>query len=58
MFLPLSKYILSVDATSKDIQTLVNVFRILAVAIIFVPFLSAYRGFYQGLRELVFLFVM
>lgn len=48
---PLSKYILSVDATSKDIQTLVNVFRILAVAIIFVPFLSAYRGFYQGLRE-------
>lgn len=48
---PLSKYILSVDATAKDISTLINVFRILALAIIIVPFLSAYRGYYQGLRE-------
>lgn len=49
---PLSKYILSVDATVEDINTLVKVFRILSLAVFLVPYLSAYRGFYQGLKEL------
>ncbi|MCF0109477.1 MAG: polysaccharide biosynthesis protein [Erysipelotrichaceae bacterium] len=49
---PLAKMAMGSAATPKDIQTLRNVFMILAIAIIIIPFLSAYRGFYQGLKEM------
>lgn len=49
---PLSVSVLGKEATASDIQTMKNTFLILSVAIVFVPFLSSYRAFYQGLKEL------
>lgn len=49
---PLAKDVLGNSATVSDIDTLKKVFMILSLAIVLVPFLSSYRGFYQGLKEL------
>ena len=49
---PLSKSVLGAEAVPKDIAILKNCFIILAVAVILVPYLSAFRGYYQGLKEL------
>ncbi len=49
---PLAKDVLGSNGTAGDIEILRNVFMVLSVAIILVPFLSSYRGFYQGLKEL------
>lgn len=49
---PLAKDVLGSSGTLADINTLKTVFFILAVAVILLPFLSSYRGFYQGLKEL------
>ncbi len=43
---------LGAEATVSDIQKLQTTFLILSLAIILVPFLSVFRGFYQGLKEL------
>ncbi len=49
---PLSSLILGPNSTPNDIATQRNLFMILSVAIFLVPFLSSFRGFYQGLKEL------
>ena len=49
---PLSSLILGPNSTPSDIQTQSNLFMILSIAIFLVPFLSSFRGFYQGLKEL------
>ena len=49
---PLSASILSSQATFDDLQRMKTTFLILSLALFLVPFLSSYRGFYQGLREL------
>lgn len=48
----LAKSILGDANVANDIVILKNVFWILSLAIILVPLLSFYRGFYQGLKEL------
>ncbi len=40
------------EATITDIQKLQTTFIILSLAVVLVPFLSVFRGFYQGLKEL------
>ncbi|MFV0380514.1 MAG: oligosaccharide flippase family protein [Anaerorhabdus sp.] len=40
------------EATINDIEKLKNTFMLLSLAIVVVPFLSVFRGFYQGLKEL------
>ena len=47
---PLSSSILGDQATASDIEILNNLFYILALALILVPFLSSIRGYYQGLK--------
>ena len=49
---PLSTMILGPNSTPSDIQTQSNLFMILSIGIFLVPFLSSFRGFYQGLKEL------
>ncbi|MEG0177356.1 oligosaccharide flippase family protein [Anaerorhabdus sp.] len=49
---PLAKGSLGASAPIEDIKTLQNCFFILTLAVISVPFLSVFRGFYQGLKEL------
>ena len=49
---PLARSALGASATPEDIASLLNLFRILLLAIIFVPFLSSLRGFYQGLKRM------
>lgn len=49
---PLSKSVLGRDASIEDIRIMRNVFFILSIAIVLVPYLSYLRGFYQGLKEL------
>lgn len=49
---PLAEYSLGYQTDIKDIRILQNCFYILTLAIATVPFLSVYRGFYQGLKEL------
>lgn len=48
----LSHYSLGKSATIQDIKYLQHCYLLLAIAIITVPFLSAFRGFYQGLKEM------
>ena len=36
----------------ENIDIMVNTLRILAIAVFLVPVLSAFRGFYQGLKEM------
>ncbi|MCF0114382.1 MAG: oligosaccharide flippase family protein, partial [Erysipelotrichaceae bacterium] len=49
---PLAGFVMGTAATAEDVEILQKVFMILAVAVILVPFLSSYRGFYQGLKEM------
>ena len=49
---PFASYILGDQATQSDIATLVNLFYILAIALVLVPLLSSIRGYYQGLKML------
>ena len=49
---PLSKQLLGSSAPIEDIEHLTNLFYILLIAVIAVPFLSAIRGYIQGLKRL------
>lgn len=49
---PLAKQLLGSTAPSGDIEHLRNLFYILTIAIITVPFLSSIRGYAQGLKRL------
>lgn len=49
---PLAKKSLGSTAPLKDIQDLKTLFYILTIAVILVPFLSAIRGYCQGLKRL------
>lgn len=49
---PLAAAILGPNSTAYDIKTLRNLFMILSLALFLVPFLSSFRGFYQGLKEM------
>lgn len=49
---PIASSILGEQATAADIATLINLFRILAIALVLVPLLSSFRGYYQGLKML------
>ncbi|MBR4471233.1 MAG: oligosaccharide flippase family protein [Erysipelotrichaceae bacterium] len=49
---PLSRQSLGVSAPAQDITNLKQMFYILAIAVIIVPFLSALRGYIQGLKRL------
>ena len=49
---PLAKQSLGFSAPEEDINHLKNLFYILTIAIILVPFLSAIRGYVQGLKRL------
>lgn len=48
----ISKQSIGALASFEDINNLRNLFYILLLAIIFVPYLSALRGYYQGLKRL------
>lgn len=47
---PLASAVLGSEATASDIKALNDLFYILSLALILVPFLSALRGYYQGLK--------
>lgn len=49
---PLAQNALGSSGTAADIKTLQITFMILSIAVVLVPFLSVFRGFYQGLKEL------
>lgn len=49
---PLSKQALGSEASAVDIAHMHSIFMILLIAVILVPFLSAIRGYYQGLKRL------
>ena len=49
---PLASSVLGSQQTAEDVAILRNVFMILAAAVVCVPFLSSFRGFYQGLKDL------
>lgn len=49
---PLAKQSLGASAPIEDINNLKNLFYILTIAIILVPFLSSVRGYVQGLKRL------
>ena len=49
---PLAAQSMGASASLEDIQHLKTLFLILIIAVIFVPFLSALRGYYQGLKRL------
>ena len=49
---PLAKYTLGNAAPIEDINKLRNLFLILTISIIIVPFLSSVRGYIQGLKRL------
>jgi len=49
---PLTKQSLGTSAPLSDIQNLKNLFYILTIAIVAVPFLSSIRGYIQGLKRL------
>lgn len=48
----LSAHVLGPNATQIELDRMKTTFMILAIAIMLVPFLSVFRGFYQGLKEL------
>ena len=47
---PLASAVLGSEASASDIKALNDLFYILSLALILVPFLSALRGYYQGLK--------
>ena len=49
---PIASQVLGSMASSEDIEILHNLFMILAISLVLVPLLSAYRGYYQGLKML------
>lgn len=49
---PLSSMAMGAEASINDINYLNNLFKILAIALILVPFLSSIRGYYQGLKKM------
>ena len=49
---PLSRQVLGAKASAEDITKMMNVFYILIACVAVVPFLSAIRGYYQGLKRL------
>lgn len=49
---PLAKQSLGASAPTQDIENLKKLFYILTIAIVVVPFLSAIRGYAQGLKRL------
>ena len=49
---PLANQSMGKGASIQDINNLHNVFLILLIAVILVPFLSGLRGYYQGLKRL------
>lgn len=49
---PLAAQSMGSSASINDIKHLHNLFLILVIAVILVPFLSAVRGYYQGLKRL------
>ena len=49
---PLARQSMGDFASSQDIQYLKNLFLILLIAVILVPFLSTVRSYYQGLKRL------
>lgn len=49
---PLATSTMGVEASAEDVNALYNLFRILTIAIIFVPLLSSIRGYYQGLKRM------
>ena len=49
---PLAASVLGAKKTPEDVAILRNVFMILSLAVVCVPFLSSFRGFYQGLKDL------
>lgn len=49
---PIASQVLGSMASSEDVEILHNLFMILAISLVLVPLLSAYRGYYQGLKML------
>lgn len=49
---PIAKYVLPTDSSYLYIEKTTNIIRIVSVSLIFVPLLSCYRGFYQGLKDM------
>lgn len=49
---PLAQLSAGSKASVGDVAILKNTFMIVSLALVFVPFLSSFRGFYQGLKEL------
>ena len=50
---PFAQFSSSQTATQQNIDTLQNVICYLSLSLVLVPFLSAYRGFYQGLKDFI-----
>ena len=50
---PFAEFSSSQSASEENIRTLQNVICFLSLSLFLVPFLSAYRGFYQGLKDFV-----
>lgn len=49
---PIARKALGAYASASDIQSLKTLFVIFVIAVLFVPYLSAVRGYYQGLKRL------
>ena len=49
---PIARKALGTYASASDIQSLKILFIIFVIAVLFVPYLSAVRGYYQGLKRL------
>lgn len=47
-----AKFTFAEGVSSENIIKFTNVLRILSISLFLVPFLSSYRGFYQGLKEM------
>ena len=52
LMLLLSGMLANLIAPGEDVMIMATVLRVLAIAIFFVPLLSAFRGFYQGRKEM------
>ncbi len=50
---PFAQFSSSQTASQQNIDTLQNVICYLSLSLVLVPFLSAYRGFYQGLKDFI-----
>ena len=49
---PLASIVLGVNSSPESLQITRNVIVLISFALFFVPVLSAFRGFYQGLKEM------